>query len=103
VAHHFTAEQNRELAAKVYRALKPGGYFTILEVIRQPVAKSNTDMLSAMGNFFFALSSTSGLWSLQEIKDWQQEAGLKFYCKRSFLSIPGYTAITAQKPMRFEG
>jgi len=97
VAHHLTEEENKQVAKKVYDALKPGGVFTIVEVLRSDVIKSNGDMLSALGNFFFALSSTSGIWSLHEIKQWQKEAGFIAYKKSTFLTIPGYAAITGRK------
>jgi cyclopropane fatty-acyl-phospholipid synthase-like methyltransferase len=97
VAHHFTEEENKAVAKKVYEALKPGGVFTILEVLRADAINYNGDMLSALGDFFFALSSTSGTWSLQEIKQWQKDAGFSPYKKASFLTIPGYLAITGRK------
>jgi 2-polyprenyl-3-methyl-5-hydroxy-6-metoxy-1,4-benzoquinol methylase len=97
LAHHFTNEQNLEVAQKVSRALKPGGFFTILEIIRRDEIKLNSNMLATIGDFFFAMSSTSGAWSLQEIKQWQKQAGLVHYQKRTFLTIPGFMAITAQK------
>lgn len=98
VAHHLTEKENQQVAAKVFDALKPGGYFTIIEVLRQPANSAGNNMLSALGDFFFALSSTSGLWSLEEMKHWQAEAGFKPLRTKSFLTIPGYTAITGQRP-----
>lgn len=97
VAHHFTTEENKLVAQKVYDALQPGGTFTILEVLRSDAAKYNGDMLSALGDFFFALSSTSGTWSLKEIIGWQKEAGFGSFKKATFLTIPGYVAITGRK------
>ncbi len=97
VAHHFTNEENILVAKKAFRALKPGGIFTIMEVLRQDAIKYDGNMLSALGDFFFALSSTSGIWSLKEIKQWQKEAGFIHYRKNAFLTIPGYTAIAARK------
>jgi 2-polyprenyl-3-methyl-5-hydroxy-6-metoxy-1,4-benzoquinol methylase len=97
VAHHFTAEENLLVSQKAYKALKPGGFYTIIEILRKDEIEYGGDMLSAIGDFFFALSSTSGTWSLQEIKQWQKQAGFIHFKKASFLSIPGYTAITAQK------
>jgi len=97
VAHHFTREENIVVAKKACRALKPGGVFTIMEVLRNDTIKYNGDMLSALGDFFFALSSTSGIWSLQEIKQWQKEAGFIHYKKNTFLTIPGYTAVCGKK------
>jgi 2-polyprenyl-3-methyl-5-hydroxy-6-metoxy-1,4-benzoquinol methylase len=97
VAHHFTAQENLLVAQKAYKALKPGGFYTIIEILRKDEIEYGGDMLSAIGDFFFALSSTSGTWSLQEMKQWQKQAGFLHFKKASFLSIPGYTAITAQK------
>ena len=97
VAHHFTREENIVVAKKAFRALKPGGVFTIMEVLRNDTIKYNGDMLSALGDFFFALSSTSGIWSLQEIKQWQKEAGFIHFKKNTFLTIPGYTAVAGKK------
>jgi SAM-dependent methyltransferase len=97
VAHHFTAEENVAVARKVYGALKSGGTFTILEVLRADTIQYNGDMLSATGDFFFALTSTSGTWSEQEIKEWQKQAGFVHYKKATFLTIPGYVAITGRK------
>lgn len=97
VAHHFTVEENLLVAAKAFKALKPGGHFTIIEVLRHNEIKRNGDMLSAMGDFFFALSSTSGTWSLDEIMEWQRKAGFRPFAVKKFLTIPGYVAVTAQK------
>ncbi len=99
VAHHFTMEENVQVAKKAFDALKPGGYFTIIEVLRSSNNSQNKDMLSAVGDFFFALSSTSGLWSLPEIKQWQKTAGFEHYKKQSFITIPGYVAVTGRKPL----
>lgn len=97
VAHHFTMEENLVVAKKAYEALKPGGIFTIMEVLRTDDIKHNGDMLSALGDFFFALSSTSGIWSLNEIQQWLKEAGFTSFRKNTFLNIPGYTAVSALK------
>lgn len=97
VAHHFTAEENELVAKKACAALKPGGVFTIIEVLRHDKIKDNGDMLSAVGDFFFALSSTSGTWTLEDIKQWQQQAGFAAYRKATFLTIPGYVAVSGRK------
>lgn len=97
VAHHFTNEENIMVAKKAFRALKSGGVFTIMEVLRNDAITYNGDMLSTLGDFFFALSSTSGIWSLQEIRQWQKEAGFTSFKKNTFLTIPGYAAISAWK------
>ncbi len=97
VAHHFTDAENKLVAQKVYNALKPGGVFTIMEVLSQDKIVYKGNMLSALGNLFFALSSTSGTWSLNQIKEWQTAAGFHFYKKHTLISIPGYAAISGKK------
>ena len=97
VAHHFTYDDNLLVAKKAYAALKPGGVFTVMEVLRAEAVKYNGNMLNAITDLFFALSSTSGLWSLKEIKQWHAEAGFAPYKRTTFLSIPGYVAVSARK------
>ncbi len=97
VAHHFTAAENLAVAQKAFKALKPGGIFTIMEVLRNDKIVFDGDMLGALGDFFFALSSTSGTWSLHEIMQWQKDTGFTPLKKASFLSIPGFVAVTGKK------
>jgi hypothetical protein len=97
VAHHFTNQQNKAVATKAYHALKPGGYFTIMEVLTPSSIETNGDMLGAVGDLFFALSSTSGTWSYTDIAGWMEWAGFTVCRKSSFMFIPGYIAITGKK------
>lgn len=97
LAHHFTVEENVAVAKKAFKALKPGGIFSILEVLSSDKIDHKGNMLATVGNMFFALSSTSGLWTLSEIKRWQKEAGFTPHKKTSFLSLPGYVAVSAKK------
>lgn len=79
LAHHFTAEQNEQLAAKVARALKPNGVFTVIDqiAIGTPAeARKPSRRVGALLDLFFAASSTSGTWSVDDIHRWQQSAGL---------------------------
>jgi 2-polyprenyl-3-methyl-5-hydroxy-6-metoxy-1,4-benzoquinol methylase len=75
VVHHFTEEQNRALAGKVARALRPGGTYTIADFFRLPHA-SKARQLPALMDFYFALTSRSGTWSPEEMAEWQRAAGL---------------------------
>ncbi len=97
VAHHFTEEQNLAVTHKVWESLKPGGHFTILEVLRPEAITHNNDMLSAVGDFFFAMSSTSGLWRSTDVQQWMKKSGFQVLKQKRFLSIPGYVAITGKK------
>jgi SAM-dependent methyltransferase len=96
LAHHFSFEQNQALAVKVAKALKPGGHFVIQEFIRPD--KPNGDLIGAIGDLFFGLSSTAGNWSLAEIRAWQDAAGLKHLKLVKFLTLPGQAQIVGCKP-----
>lgn len=97
VAHHFTDEQNREVARKAYRALRPGGRYCVLEFLRQEHMVRKGDMLGAFGDFFFALSSTVGLWSAKEIAGHLEQAGFQDHRIARFLTIPGYAVVQGRK------
>jgi 2-polyprenyl-3-methyl-5-hydroxy-6-metoxy-1,4-benzoquinol methylase len=76
LVHHFTEEQNRELAQRVASALRPGGIFAVMEVFRAPQPR-DAGQLGALLDFTFALTSRSGTWTPAEIADWQRQAGLQ--------------------------
>lgn len=96
VVHHFTREQNMKLASKVARALKPNGLYGIGDVIRQQKPGEGGAVASTFG-LYFALTSSSGTWSVQEINSWQQHAGLKPQKPVSLMSLPGWKMLPAQK------
>jgi ubiquinone/menaquinone biosynthesis C-methylase UbiE len=96
LAHHFTAEQNSVVCRKAVTALKPGCCFVIQEYLR-PETSNRMDMLMANMDMYFNLSSTSGLWSLKELMDFQQKAGL-VHCKvNRFLGQPWFAQVCAKK------
>ena len=70
VVHHFTSEQNFGLAKKIAAALKPGGIYAIGEFIRQSKPGEGGVVPSTTG-LYFALTSSSGTWSIDEMKAWQ--------------------------------
>jgi SAM-dependent methyltransferase len=96
VAHHLTAEQNRAVAAKVQRALRPGGIFVINEFIRpDPAAKP--ELVGSSTDLFFGMTSTSGNWSVAEIQDWYRTAGLKPHKVIGYRAIPGRYQVVGKK------
>ena len=76
LVHHFSEDQNRDLAARIARALRPGGVYAILEEYRSPTPK-DAGQIGALLDFYFALTSQSGTWSLVEMAAWQRAAGLE--------------------------
>jgi SAM-dependent methyltransferase len=80
LVHHFTDEQNRELALKVARALKPSGVFMIIDAVRiesPEHARQPNRRAGAVLDVYFALTSNSGTWSISEMQSWQRAAGLR--------------------------
>ncbi len=77
VAHHFTDAQNRALARKVARALRPGGHYVIHEAIRPTrPKKGGSGPFLGLFDLYFGLTSESGSWSFEEMASWQRDAGL---------------------------
>lgn len=97
LVHHFTVEQNRDLVRRVARALRPGGVCAILEEFR-PASARRARQLGGLLEFYFALTSRSGTWSVEEIAGWEREAGLRPRRAIRFLTAPGVGIQAATKP-----
>jgi SAM-dependent methyltransferase len=97
LVHHFSDAQNRELAARVARALRPGGVYAVLDEFRPRSAK-DAGQVGALLEFYFALTSRSGTWAVEEISDWQRQAGLSPRRPIRFRTAPGVGIQAAFKP-----
>jgi SAM-dependent methyltransferase len=75
LVHHFDDATNRELVARCARALRPGGRLVIGDLVR-PQSPLNAG-LDTFYDLYFALISESGLWSVDQIAEWQRAAGLR--------------------------
>lgn len=96
VVHHFTVEQNKELAKKIARALKPGGIYIIGEFIRAE-KPGEGGAVGATSGLYFSVISASGNWSLSEMQSWQQDAGLRSEKPVSTVTLPGWKMVIARK------
>jgi SAM-dependent methyltransferase len=76
LVHHFDAATNRSLTARCARALRPGGLFVIGDLMR-PERPNRASAMDLFYDLYFALTSRSGLWSFDEMADWQRAAGLE--------------------------
>ena len=97
LVHHFSEEQNRELAARVARALRPGGVYAVVDEFR-PRTPKDAGQMGALLEFYFALTSQSGTWPVEEISEWQRGAGLKPRRTINFRTVPGVGIQAAEKP-----
>jgi SAM-dependent methyltransferase len=96
LVHHFSPEQNSELAKRVARALSPGGVYSIGDFLR-PSHPGAGGGVPAVMDLYFALTSASGTWALQEIVAWQRDAGLAPMKAIKFPSLPGWASAPAAK------
>jgi SAM-dependent methyltransferase len=96
LVHHFSEEQNRELAVRVARALKPGGIYAIIDAFR-PTHPNDAGQIGALLEFYFALTSQSGTWTPEEMASWQRDAGLRPSRPMRFRMAPGAGAQIAKK------
>ncbi len=95
--HHFDEQENRALVHRIARGLKPGGVFVILEMIR-PASPHDAGQVGALLDLYFALTSQSGTWSIEEMASWQQAAGLTPQKPVRLRTVPGAAEVIATKP-----
>jgi hypothetical protein len=53
--------------------------------------------VGALLEFYFAMTSESGTWAVEEIADWQRQAGLEPRRPIRFRSVPGVGIQAATK------
>jgi SAM-dependent methyltransferase len=97
LVHHFDEADNLLLARKAARALRPGGYFVIGDALR-PSSPGKGGQQGAFFDLYFALTSESGLWSFDEMRAWQVEAGLKPLKSMSLVPGGGFGLQVAERP-----
>ncbi|MDQ6683322.1 MAG: methyltransferase domain-containing protein [Chloroflexota bacterium] len=86
LVHHFDDATNRQLVRRAARALRPGGYLVIGDALR-PSSPGRGGQQGAFFDLYFALTSQSGLWTFDEMRSWQKEAGLT--PRKSMALVPG--------------
>jgi SAM-dependent methyltransferase len=96
LAHHFDENANAELANRVARALRPGGYYIVQDLIRTDQPKAG-DHLGGLLNMYFAATSEAGTYSEPEIQQWQKQAGLVPQRSVWLRSVPRHAQIVAKK------
>jgi SAM-dependent methyltransferase len=96
LVHHFSEEENRDLARRIARALRPGGIHAIFDAFR-PTTPKQAGQTGALLEFYFALTSQSGTWSVEEMAGWQRDAGLKPRRPIGLRTAPGIGIVPATK------
>ena len=95
--HHFGAPANRDLARRAAHALRPGGFFVILDFVR-PRSPNDAGQVGTLNDLFFALTSASGTWSSEELAEWQRGAGLEPRKPIPMRTMPDAVIQAAVKP-----
>jgi 2-polyprenyl-3-methyl-5-hydroxy-6-metoxy-1,4-benzoquinol methylase len=96
LVHHFDEPTNQQFMHRVARALKPGGIVAVLELIR-PSAPGASGQAGALLDLYFALTSRSGTWSIDEIAGWQRDAGLTPLRPIRLRTVPGAVEVVARR------
>lgn len=97
IVHHFSEEENRDLASRAAAALRPRGIYAIVDAFR-PSSPREAGQLGGLLEFYFALMSESGTWTTEEMAGWQRSAGLRPRRAIRFRTAPGAGAVVAVKP-----
>jgi SAM-dependent methyltransferase len=95
--HHFDPAQSRGVVRRAGRALRPGGVLVIQELFALSSAR-RAGQVATLADLYFALTSKAGTLSVEDLADWQREAGLKTKRPVRFLSFPGAGQQNAVKP-----
>ncbi len=95
--HHFDEPTNRALVQRMAHALRPNGVLVVLEMIR-PASPTEAGQVGALLDLYFALTSQSGTWSIEEMQGWQRDAGLVVQKPIRLRTVPGAAEIVAVKP-----
>jgi len=95
--HHFDVPANRDLARRAGRALRPGGFFVILDFVR-PRSPKHAGQAGTLNDLFFALTSASGTWPGEELAQWQRDAGLEPRKPIRMRTLPDAVLQAAVKP-----
>ena len=96
LVHHFDEASNRRLLQRIAHALRPGGVCVILELVRPP-SPNDAGQVGALLDLYYALTSASGTWSVDEMSGWQTDAGLTPRKPMYLRTTPGAAAIIAGK------
>jgi SAM-dependent methyltransferase len=97
LVHHFDEATNRQFVHRMARALKPGGHVVLAELIR-PERPGGSGQAGALLDLYFALTSQSGTWSIDEMSGWLRDAGLTVKRPIQLRTVPGAAEVIALKP-----
>jgi SAM-dependent methyltransferase len=87
VLHHFDERTSRDLLHRAAHSLRPGGVVIVLDAIR-PIVTSQSNQLEALLDLYFGAASGAGLWTLEQVRSWVEEAGLQLMSPIAMRLLP---------------
>jgi len=96
VIHHFDERTNLTLFGRIADALRPGGILIVLDLTR-PDYIGASRQVEALFDLYFGAASGAQLWSLAEIRRWQEVNGMLPLRAKSLRILPDCKIQAARK------
>jgi 2-polyprenyl-3-methyl-5-hydroxy-6-metoxy-1,4-benzoquinol methylase len=87
--HHFDHETNRRIASKVTQGLRTGGFYVILDFVKENEAQEG-DHMGGLLDLYFSLLSDGGIFRLDDMIQWQRDANLIPMKTIRLHTVPGH-------------
>jgi SAM-dependent methyltransferase len=102
LTHHLDDEDNRALARRVARSLRPGGVYVVQDLVRPAnPAEARRMRLGALLDLYFAATSGAGTSTLAAMRAWFEQAGLAPARPRWLRTLPGVAQLVGRRlPLR---
>jgi cyclopropane fatty-acyl-phospholipid synthase-like methyltransferase len=95
--HHFDEATNRRMFSRVASALRPCGIVIAIDLVR-PLSVSRSGQVGSLLDLYFGSASGSQLWTIAQVRDWQEGSGLRPQPSVSSSLLPDCMIQIAQKP-----
>ncbi len=96
--HHLSQADNRRLARRVAEALRPGGLYVIQDLARPADPReARRARLGALLDLYFGAASAAGTYTVEQMRDWLSEAGLRPLRPRWLRTLPGLVQQAARR------
>jgi SAM-dependent methyltransferase len=100
VVHHFDEAINRRLIQTAASALRAGGALIVIDAVR-PRSLAGLGQLESLLDLYFGAASGSGLWGVEDIREWMTAAGgLELLATKTMRRMPCCKMQIAKKPKR---
>jgi SAM-dependent methyltransferase len=87
VLHHFDEVTNKALLERAARSLRPGGIVIVVDLVR-PCSASKSQELEALLDLYFGVASGAGLWTIEHLRTWLEDAGLRLTAPITMRLLP---------------